>query len=258
VKGLVVEVEGKYAILLNKKGQFVKIKNNGKHFIGQEVEGRLYRGFDQGNIKSSMIKMVASIAAVFVLASGLGYGVYKVPASYAYVDINPSIELTANIFDRVIDVKGLNNDGKSVTVAHKILNESLQDGIKDIVAGAIEEGYLKEGSDGVVVITVAGKDENKVIKIEDESYKAVSKELQDKNLQTEVIVQSALIDKKKEAEKVKLEARIESLENEIRELDLAMAAGELGYEELNKLYCRKDDLSKDLEAAMEIWLSFNS
>ena len=43
--------------------------------------------------------------------------------------------------------------------------------------------------------------------------------------------------KKKEAEKAKALTRIESLENEIKEIDLAMADSRLHYEELNKLYC---------------------
>ncbi len=64
--------------------------------------------------------------------------------------------------------------------------------------------------------------------------------------------------KKVEAEKAKVEAVIESLENEIRDIDLAMAAEGLAYEELNKLYCRKEELSKELYAVMELWLSFNN
>lgn len=64
--------------------------------------------------------------------------------------------------------------------------------------------------------------------------------------------------KKKEAEQAKVETRVENLENEIKELDLAMAANHLDYEELNKLYCRKDDLSKELDAVMELWLSFSN
>lgn len=60
--------------------------------------------------------------------------------------------------------------------------------------------------------------------------------------------------KKKEAEKAKAETKIESLENEIKDIDSAMAAPGLDYEELNSLYCRKEALSKDLEAVMELWL----
>jgi ATP-binding cassette subfamily F protein 3 len=61
--------------------------------------------------------------------------------------------------------------------------------------------------------------------------------------------------KKKEAEKAKIETRIENLEREIQEIDLAMTDNKLGYEELNKLYCKKEDLSKELDAVMELWVS---
>ncbi|ERI93684.1 ABC transporter, ATP-binding protein [Clostridiales bacterium oral taxon 876 str. F0540] len=64
--------------------------------------------------------------------------------------------------------------------------------------------------------------------------------------------------KKREVEKAKVEARVENLEDEIKELDLAMSVIGLDYEELNKLFCRKEELSKELEGAMEMWLSFNS
>ncbi|HCQ91108.1 MAG TPA: ABC transporter ATP-binding protein, partial [Clostridium sp.] len=77
-------------------------------------------------------------------------------------------------------------------------------------------------------------------------YKSVKDELNLKApkepvIKAEKIKKSRNIDesKKKEAEKAKAEKRVESLENEIRELDLAMSNSLLGYEELNKLYCRK-------------------
>jgi ATP-binding cassette, subfamily F, member 3 len=60
---------------------------------------------------------------------------------------------------------------------------------------------------------------------------------------------------KEEAEKAEALARIESLENEIRKIDLAMAADQFNYEELNKLYGRKQELSKELDSVMDLWLS---
>jgi len=62
--------------------------------------------------------------------------------------------------------------------------------------------------------------------------------------------------KNKEAEKAKVLTRVDILENEIREIDLAMADSRLHYEELNKLYSRKEELSKELDGAMELWLNF--
>jgi ABC-type multidrug transport system ATPase subunit len=64
--------------------------------------------------------------------------------------------------------------------------------------------------------------------------------------------------KKMEAERAKIETRVECLENEIREIDSAMEAEGLDYEELNKLYSRKVDLSRELDEVMELWLSLNN
>ena len=61
--------------------------------------------------------------------------------------------------------------------------------------------------------------------------------------------------RKREAEKTKALARAESLENAIKEINLSMADHRLDYEELNKLFCKKEALSKELDQVMELWLS---
>ncbi|MBS4175601.1 ribosomal protection-like ABC-F family protein [Bacillus sp. FJAT-49736] len=58
-----------------------------------------------------------------------------------------------------------------------------------------------------------------------------------------------------ENEKAKALKRIERLENEIKEIDIAMSTEETDYEELNKLYSMKLDLNKELDSVMEWWLS---
>ena len=62
--------------------------------------------------------------------------------------------------------------------------------------------------------------------------------------------------KKKEAEKAKVLISVESLENEIKEIEMAMADSKLHYEELNKLYSRREELSKELDEVMDMWLSY--
>jgi ATP-binding cassette subfamily F protein 3 len=64
--------------------------------------------------------------------------------------------------------------------------------------------------------------------------------------------------KRKEEEKAKSLSKATSLENEIKDIDLAMSESSLHYEELNKLFCRKEELSKELDGVMEVWLSFNN
>lgn len=62
---------------------------------------------------------------------------------------------------------------------------------------------------------------------------------------------------KKNADEAKTLAKIEVLEKEIEELDIAMAVEHLDYEELNELYSRKEKASKELETFMELWMSIS-
>jgi ATPase subunit of ABC transporter with duplicated ATPase domains len=57
-------------------------------------------------------------------------------------------------------------------------------------------------------------------------------------------------------EKIKAEelVKIERFEKELNEIDLVMNS-EQDYNKLNDLYCRKIELSKDLDLAMEKWLT---
>ncbi len=64
-------------------------------------------------------------------------------------------------------------------------------------------------------------------------------------------------DKQREVEKAKVERIIEVLENEIRDIDAAMTDDKLDYENLNKLYCKKEELSSKRDEAMELWVSLN-
>ncbi|MEH7443027.1 ABC-F family ATP-binding cassette domain-containing protein [Bacillus sp. JJ1122] len=64
------------------------------------------------------------------------------------------------------------------------------------------------------------------------------------------------VDGKAEAAKEKALTKVENLEKEIFELDLVMALNTVDYEELNRLYSRKQDLTSELDSAMELWMGF--
>lgn len=96
-------------------------------------------------------------------------------------------------------------------------------------------------------------------------YKNIKDELRCKVLEEQVVKSEKVkkprnIDesKKMEAEKAKIETKATNLDNEIKEIDLAMAYSKVHYEELNKLYSRKEELSKELDGVMELWLNFNN
>ncbi|OPZ88100.1 MAG: putative ABC transporter ATP-binding protein YjjK [Firmicutes bacterium ADurb.Bin419] len=64
--------------------------------------------------------------------------------------------------------------------------------------------------------------------------------------------------RQKELEAKRLEQAVKDLENEIMRIDLAMASNPTDYNELDKLYCRKESLNRELDAALARWLGLGS
>lgn len=63
---------------------------------------------------------------------------------------------------------------------------------------------------------------------------------------------------KKEDNEPELLAKIHSLEDEIKEVDEEMADEQIEYEELHRLYNRKQDLTNELESLMELWMGLGN
>lgn len=64
------------------------------------------------------------------------------------------------------------------------------------------------------------------------------------------------VDSNSKSKIAKAQLKIESLENEINEIDRTMAAGQIDYEVLNKLYSKKQELNKELDEVMELWIHY--
>ena len=98
----------------------------------------------------------AACAACLLMTLG-SLWLYFTPAAYISVDVNPSLELTVNRFDRVISVTGLNDDGVA-------LAESLQVRFLDYTAAleqVLDSPVITDclARDEALSITVAGADE---------------------------------------------------------------------------------------------------
>ncbi|MFZ5985769.1 MAG: anti-sigma factor domain-containing protein [Bacillota bacterium] len=200
MKAVVVDIKGKYAVALDKKGEFIKIRNNGKLNIGYEVD--IPSKIIDFNVRA--ISKVASIAAVLILVLGVSLGAYGyyLPYSYVNVDINPSLEMTVNIYNRIIEVKGLNTDGEKLLSSGSLNNLELNEGIKSVLERAVEEGYLNEEAQNAVMITVSSKDSKKVSEIQEEVQTLAKQTLENDKVDSEVIIESTALDRRNEAKNI--------------------------------------------------------
>ena len=100
---------------------------------------------------------------MLVLVIGLGCGayLYNIPYSYVDIDINPSMELTVNIFDRIIGAEGFNVEGSEIVGSLQLVNRSLEDGVRMVVSEARVREYIRENYSNVVLFTVVSRNEQK-------------------------------------------------------------------------------------------------
>ena len=85
------------------------------------------------------------------------YGLYVTPTAAISIDINPSIELNVNRFDRVISVTAYNADGEQLAESLDITNMDSADAIDQIMENEQIESLLSQ--EAAMTISVVGSDD---------------------------------------------------------------------------------------------------
>ena len=163
MKGIVIDVMNKDAVILSDDGLFKKIKNK-NYEIGQTLQltenvesasnRPALRGWKAG---PRLVNAAASIAAVMVMGT-IGAFAYYTPTDYVSLDVNPSIEYSVNMFERILDAKAVNEDGEEIladlNLKHKDVNEALRETLDQLKS----EGYLEPDEDSGVVIATSNNE----------------------------------------------------------------------------------------------------
>lgn len=140
-------------------------------FSGLEAPERLKRGtraalrkktFDYGRqtdrIRAKRRRLAGCIASLVLVLSGLG--AWFTPATSIAVDINPSLELTVNVFDRVISLEGRNSDGEALAEKLDLAGKPYDEAMQRLLLSHGLEPYLEKGS--TITITLAGSGDHAV------------------------------------------------------------------------------------------------
>jgi hypothetical protein len=114
--------------------------------------------------KSRKFRLAPALSlAVVMLLGAIGYFSYTTPVMAISLDINPSIELKVNTFDRIIDVTPYNDDGKIVIDETEIKNMNYQKGIDSLLENQTISSCIKDGNN--LEVTVALASQNKYEKV---------------------------------------------------------------------------------------------
>ncbi len=194
--GIVMDIKGKKAVVFGNEGQMIETANR-NYRIGQRVQINTHP-----YIKYTA---VAACFLMFCITGFFGHLLYNTPESYIYLDINPSIRLDINYFERVIDVVPLNDDAAELLISHPVKSKKTDDCINNIVEACREDKYINEGNNHVQIEVMTDKPKLK------NTVNYVSDNLK-KNKLT-VNVSDVDKNKNKQAIKLKISAkRLEALE----------------------------------------------
>lgn len=98
------------------------------------------------------LRYAMAVICIFLLAGTGGYAVYSRPVSYISIDVNPSIELAINRFDKVVSAKGYNADGQDILQHVALKNISYVQAIDRLLQDAYYSRFLNR--DSPLVLTV--------------------------------------------------------------------------------------------------------
>ncbi len=195
MKGIVAELHNNYMIVITQKGDFVRQRKQAGCNIGDEVT------INTVNINKYM-RQISAMAASLILIAMLITGAYAYysPYSYISVDINPSLGLSINRFERVIAVKALNEDAeKLLKSSGGINNKNLNTAVSKILETAYDSGYLKDNEENSVMFTVSTENESKQLKITEEINKVSSEELSKLSSNYTIILEKVEVEDYKKA-----------------------------------------------------------
>lgn len=109
-------------------------------------------------VRSRMFQktLLAACMAFVIIAGAGGYSWLQASVSYVSIDVNPSIELALNRFDRVVSMTAYNAQGAEILKGLPLKGKKYTDAIDLIMASKAMDAYLTDESE--IVFTVAADD----------------------------------------------------------------------------------------------------
>lgn len=187
MRAVIVEVNKGFAAALTDDGCIEKVKNK-NYQIGQVIEMKKSSGFKKAAVW-------AAAAAIFILAFSFGAYAQFAPYSYVSLDVNPSIELTLNRFDRVLTVKAVNDDGLEIIKDIDLKNKKVGTAIELAIEKITEAGFFDGEEEGGVVVSTSTGNLKRAEVLAEKLQKRIENKLKEKK--REAVVEAVSVGKER-------------------------------------------------------------
>lgn len=196
VKGIVMEITGDTAILMTGSGEFVKVKKPSSNIsAGDEIIAK--------TINTGINLKYAAAAAIIMLMLIPFIYLQQAMATVAYVnvDINPSLEMGINKYNKVSDVKPFNDDAKKITESLSLKGMEIDAALSKVIETAADMGYMDDNKDNTIEIALINLSPGNVNVNEETLIKCAKSAAEQLNIDTKIKVNSAGSKEHKEASK---------------------------------------------------------
>lgn len=154
-----MEVHPAYAVVLDEEGRFLKAANLHYH-VGDTVRDIVELRHPREK-RPALWKPLSGVAGLAACLCIVFFGYYQpnfVPYGALRIQINPDVELTLSRTDRVLELEGLNADGRVLIEGYDYGGKDREDVTEELVERAIDMGYLSGGETVSITVTSADAD----------------------------------------------------------------------------------------------------
>ncbi len=154
-----MEVHPAYAVVLDEEGRFLKAANLRYH-VGDTVRDIVELRCPREK-RPALWKPLSGVAGLAACLCIVFFGYYQpnfVPYGALRIQINPDVELTLSRTDRVLELEGLNADGRVLIEGYDYGGKDREDVTEELVERAIDMGYLSGGETVSITVTSADAD----------------------------------------------------------------------------------------------------
>ncbi|MFZ5596682.1 MAG: anti-sigma factor domain-containing protein [Bacillota bacterium] len=181
-KCIVLEVDKGTCTVLSADGQFRKVKARGDLSPGQEITlpGR----------NTGVFRYALAACLMFIIFTALAWDRWMTPAVAAYVclDINPSVELSLDRGNRVIDVSPLNDDGRDIISGLDLKGVDVGRAVGMLVNEAVVKNYIRPADVNTIATAVTPLDGGEREAVEQAIRESVQAVLDESGAKADIVV----------------------------------------------------------------------
>jgi CHAT domain-containing protein len=139
--------------------------------------------------KNTIVQSLAAACVIVLVMFATGYNLSsnKIDSTIS-IDVNPSIEITTNKSNKVIEAVALNDDAKIILDGMDLKKVNLDVAIDTIMGSMVKNGYINVVKDSILV-TVDNDDEEKAAELQESISSNITTALEENHIQAIVYKQ---------------------------------------------------------------------